>query len=151
LTTFRLKVDGPGLLGALQTSVKQLSEQTDLDVQLDYQLENLPLTPNEEIHLLQIVREAAQNAIHHSGGSLVAIQLRQDERKWVKVSIEDNGVGIPDTPEKLNHYGLAIMQERSKNLGGEVDIRRRPDGGTGVHFAFMPDCLKQKNVFVREA
>lgn len=151
LTTFRLKVDGPGLLGALQTSVKQLSAQTELNIELDYQLENLPLTPNEEIHLLQIVREATQNAIHHSGGSSVIIRLQQDEHKRVQVSIEDNGVGIPVMPGKLNHYGLAIMQERSKNLGGELNIHRRASGGTAVEFAFLPDCLKQKNIFARQA
>src|SRR5690606_27742721 len=55
LTTFRLKVDGPGLLSTLQTSVKQLSEQSEMHISLDYTLSNLPLTPNEEIHLLQII------------------------------------------------------------------------------------------------
>lgn len=151
LTTFRLKVDGPGFLGALQTSVKQLSAQSDLDIQLDYRIESLPLTPNEEIHLLQIVREAAQNAIHHSEGKTLVIQLLQNEQKQVSVSIEDDGKGMPEDPGKLNHYGLAIMQERSKNLDGQLSIANRPQGGVGVYFAFTPNCLKQRQVFVRQA
>lgn len=151
LTTFRLKVDGPGFLGALQSSVKQLSAQSDLDIQLDYRIASLPLTPNEEIHLLQIVREAAQNAIHHSEGRTLVIQLQQDERKQVSVSIEDDGKGMPEDPSKLNHYGLAIMQERSKNLDGQLSIRNRPQGGVGIYFVFMPDCLKQQQVFARQA
>jgi len=150
LTTFRLKVDGPGLLGALQTSVKQLSEQTDMAIELNYHLESLPLTPNEEIHLLQIVREATQNALHHSQGRRVEIRIERRHNK-VSVFIDDDGVGIPDNPEKLNHYGLAIMQERSKNLGGQVAVSSRPEGGTRVEFAFTPDCLRQANVFAREA
>jgi len=151
LTTFRLKVDGPGFLGALQASVKQLSAQSDLDIQLDYRLESLPLTPNEEIHLLQIVREAAQNAIHHSEGKTLVIQLQQDGRKQVSVSIEDDGKGMPEDPSRLNHYGLAIMQERSKNLDGQLSIRNRPQGGVGIYFVFLPDCLKQQQVFARQA
>lgn len=151
LTTFRLKVDGPGLLAALQTSVRQLSEQTEMDIELDYHLGNLPLTPNEEVHVLQIVREATQNAIHHSAGNSVRLQLLQDERKRVCVSIEDDGAGLPDTPDRLNHYGLAIMKERSQNLGGRFEVQNRPGGGTGVYFTFMPACVEQRHVFAREA
>ncbi|WP_027329407.1 histidine kinase [Marinimicrobium agarilyticum] len=150
LTTFRLKVDGPGLLGALQMSVQQLSDQTDMSIELNYQLESLPLTPNEEIHLLQIVREATQNALHHSQGQRVDISIERRHNK-VSVFIDDDGVGIPESPEKLNHYGLAIMQERSKNLGGRVVIANRAEGGTRVEFSFTPDCLRQAGVFAREA
>src|SRR5690554_2858564 len=150
LTTFRLKVDGPGLLSSLQRSVKQLSEQTDMQLTLDYNLDKLPLTPNEEIHLSQIIREASQNSIHHSGGQQVFIKVYQDEQKDVGLSIEDDGVGIEQSPEKLNHYGLAIMQERGKNLGGELTIRRRDNGGTGVYFSFTPDYLKQRKIIARE-
>lgn len=150
LTTFRLKVEGPGLLSALQSSVSQLSEQTSMEIELNYGLSNLPLTPNEEIHLSQIVREATQNAIHHSEGSKVKIDLWQDEQKRVQVSIEDNGKGLPEKTEKLNHYGMAIMQERSKNLGGELRVRNRPRGGTGVYFGFVPECRKQADVFARQ-
>jgi len=150
LTTFRLKVDGPGLLSSLQSSVKQLSEQCEMHISLDYSLNNLPLTPNEEIHLLQIVREASQNAVHHSGGREILIKIRQDESKDVQLSIEDDGVGISQSPEKLNHYGLAIMQERGKNLGGNLTIRSRTNGGTGVYFRFTPDYLLQRNLIARQ-
>lgn len=150
LTTFRLKVDGPGLLDALQSSAAQLGSQSGVHIEMDYQLKNLPFTPNEEIHLLQIVREATQNAVRHSGGDRVAITLRQDGENRVLVAVEDNGRGMPEKPDRLNHYGLAIMQERSKNLGGRLDIRNRPGGGAGVYFTFMPDCLKQRSVVVQE-
>ncbi|WP_049723439.1 histidine kinase [Gilvimarinus polysaccharolyticus] len=149
LTTFRLKIDAPGLLGALQGSVKQLSEQTEMNIELDYQLENLPLTPNEEIHLLQIVREAVQNSIHHSRGKNIEIFIKQAE-KQVIAQILDDGIGINENPHKLNHYGLTIMQERGKNLNGELTIVGRDTGGTCVTFVFTPVCLSLANVFARE-
>ncbi len=151
LTTFRLKVDGPGLLGALQSSIYQLSQQTHMAISLDYQIDNIPLTPNEEIHLQQIIREATQNALNHSQGKSVFIQLQQSGSHQLDIRIEDDGKGIPDHPEKLNHYGLAIMQERSKNLSGRLNITNRPEGGTRVEFSFTPDSLRQATVFAREA
>ncbi len=150
LTTFRLKIEGPGLLSALQTSIKQLSEQTDMRITLDYQLSKLPLTPNEEIHLAQIIREASQNAIHHSQGKEIVIRLTEAPNKRVELSIEDDGIGIPEKPEKRNHYGLAIMLERGKNLSGELSIRRRAEGGTGVYFGFFPEYLQQRNLIARQ-
>ncbi|MAD74675.1 MAG: nitrate/nitrite two-component system sensor histidine kinase [Rheinheimera sp.] len=144
LTTFRLKVDGSGLHSALQTTAKQLSEQSGMRIELNYHLTNVPLAPHEEIHLLQIIREASQNAVHHSAGSEVLINLQQEEDQSIVLSIEDNGVGIPQSAEKMNHYGLAIMQERSKHLGGEIEIKRRNAGGTGVYFSFTPGYLVQQ-------
>lgn len=145
LTTFRLKVDGAGLLSALQTTVKQLSGQSDLQILLDYQLTNVPLAPHEEIHLLQIIREASQNAVHHSQGSELKISL-QHSSEGISLAVEDNGVGIPQSAEKLNHYGLAIMQERSKHLGGQIQIKARKEGGTGVYFNFTPEYLLQQQM-----
>jgi len=147
LTTFRLKVDGAGLLHALQTTINQFSEQSDLSFRLNYQLENTPLVPHEEIHLLQIIREACQNAIHHSQGTDVVVQLSQHDQR-IELSIEDNGVGIPDQAEKMNHYGLAIMQERSRHLGGTIEIKRRSEGGTGVYFSFVPQYLLEREATV---
>ena len=100
--------------------------------------------PHEEIHLLQIIREASQNAVHHSQGSVIKISLQQNEQ-GVNLAVEDNGVGIPQSAEKLNHYGLAIMQERSKHLDGNIQIIARTEGGTGVYFHFMPEYLRQKH------
>jgi len=142
LTTFRLKMDDGGLHTALQSTVTQLSERSDMSVQLDYRLTDLPLTPSEEIHLLQIVREAGQNAIHHSKGDNVLIRLQHNRDKSVTLLVEDDGVGIPDTPEKLNHYGLAIMNERSRNLGGAIEIQPRKEGGTRVGFTFIPSVQR---------
>ncbi|WP_417447786.1 ATP-binding protein [Idiomarina abyssalis] len=143
LTTFRLKVDGSGLYNALQTTVKQLTEQSDMAINLDYRLNNIPLAPHEEIHLLQIIREASQNAVNHSQGTQVHISLSQPGGQDVELRITDDGVGLPENAEKVNHYGLAIMQERSRNLGGEINMSRLAAGGTEVLFSFTPDYLLQ--------
>lgn len=142
LTTFRLKVDGKGLLEALQKTVDQFQEQSAMDIVLDYDILNAPLSPQEEIHLLQIIREGCQNAINHSHGSRIRIALNTDAQKKIHLSIEDDGIGINQNPEKPNHYGLAIILERSHQLSGDVKILQREEGGTGVYFSFMPEYTR---------
>jgi two-component system nitrate/nitrite sensor histidine kinase NarX len=112
-------------------------------INLDYRLNNIPLAPHEEIHLLQIIREASQNAVNHSQGTQVHISLSQPGGQDVELRITDDGVGLPENAEKVNHYGLAIMQERSRNLGGEINMSRLAAGGTEVLFSFTPDYLLQ--------
>src|SRR5690606_16754422 len=109
LTTFRLKMDEDGLKGALVNTVNQLQERTDMQVTLDYQLHDLPLSSIEEIHILQIVREASQNSVNHSKGTCVDIILYQESDKSIHLNVIDDGIGISASPEKRNHYGLVIM------------------------------------------
>ncbi|RUO43082.1 nitrate/nitrite two-component system sensor histidine kinase [Aliidiomarina taiwanensis] len=150
LTTFRLKLDGDGLLNALETTATQLRAQTDMEVQLDYRISDIPLAPHEEIHLLQMIREAAQNAINHSEGSLLVIRLETTEEGTVALTVEDDGKGIPQQPERLNHYGLAIIKERARHLGGIADIKPRTSGGTRVHFHFVPAAVQRQNPEISE-
>ncbi len=138
LTTFRLKIEDAGVKSALEETITQLKSRSDIQIKLDCQLENIPLAADEEIHLLQIAREATQNAVYHSKGNHVNVKILPAEDKTITLAVEDDGVGITDDPEKLNHYGLAIMKERSRNLNGEVQIARRQPSGTGVYFKFLP-------------
>ena len=146
LTTFRLKIDVAGLQQTFIETIDTLNARADgkMLFQLDYQIENIPLSPNEEIHLMQIAREATQNALHHSHGTLVTISAFADQDKNVHLQIRDNGIGIPDDPTKLNHYGLAIMQERSQHLKGHVTIHNLEDGGAIVEVVFRPSYLLAK-------
>ena len=143
LTTFRLKVDEDGLEGALKLVQSQLANQTEMNVELNYQLRGIPLGANEEIHLLQIVREACQNAINHSQGKNLNIHLQQLDDQSIELRVEDDGKGLPKNPEKLNHYGLAIMQERSKHLSGEITIGNSNAGGVQVVMRFTPQYAKE--------
>jgi two-component system nitrate/nitrite sensor histidine kinase NarX len=146
LTTFRLKIDGNGLRSALEASIEQLRTQSAMHIQLDFELANVPLAPNEEIHLLQIIREASQNSTHHSNGQHLDIHLWQKENQSISLTIADDGIGLPTAPEKINHYGLAIMKERARHLGGELFIQNL-SCGVVVSFEFVPEYIKlrQKN------
>lgn len=137
LSTFRLKIDGDGLKGALTDAVNQLAERSDMKIELNYDIDAIPLAPSEEIHLLQVAKESLQNAIHHSKGTKATLDISENG-KSIKMKVCDDGVGIPDDPEKMNHYGLAIMKERSRHLNGALKLYRQELGGTCVEMEFSP-------------
>lgn len=138
LTTFRLPATGEGFSAALKQTLEQFQEQhADIHFQLENGASHIPLTPEEGIHLLQLTREALQNACRHSGGTQVRVQLQHNGQE-LRITVADNGLGIDEPAEKPNHYGLAIMQERARNLGGSLELLKTPGGGTTVQVRFRP-------------
>ncbi len=152
LTTFRLKLDGQGIKAALEQTISQLQNRSDdFSFTLNYHVSNIPFTPQEEIHLLQIAREATQNAFYHSQGSNIEIGITSNSLSEVILTVKDNGIGIPEDPNKLNHYGLAIMKERSRNLDGELSVKRNDERGTTVMFSFIPEYARTLEVKSKSA
>ena len=152
LTTFRLKLDGQGIKAALEQTISQLQNRSDdFSFTLNYHVSNVPFTPQEEIHLLQIAREATQNAFYHSQGSNIEIGITSNALSEVIFTVKDNGIGIPEDPNKLNHYGLAIMKERSRNLDGELSVKRNDERGTTVMFSFIPEYARTLEVKSKSA
>lgn len=141
LTTFRLKLEGSSLHEALQESFKQLSARfSDKEIKFNNEIKNMPFSATEQVHLLQIAREAVQNAINHSEGDEITVLLTSHKKSgYVTLLIHDNGIGIDTLEKKENHYGLAIMKERSRSLKGNLVIGNHPEGGTEVRFDFQPE------------
>ena len=136
LTTFRLKISDPGLEPALRGTVAEFSQRGDLEIQLDYGLRDTKLTPNEEIHLLQIVREALSNIVKHAQASNVMVSLSIDDEQMIQLQIEDDGVGLPKNTQKQHHYGLSIMKERASYLNAELQLSDSPMGGARVYLEY---------------
>lgn len=95
------------------------------------------LTAHEEIHILQIVREALANIERHAGALHAWVSLNW-AGKQIRVTIEDDGLGIDAFPDKKQHYGLGIMRDRALSLNGLLTLERREAGGTKVSLQFTP-------------
>jgi len=137
LTTFRLTLDQPGLKPALEATIKEFSDRLDMVIDLQYNVRHQTLTPNEEVHVLQLVREALANVVKHSQASAVSVRVMQPNG-GIEVCIEDNGIGLPNEKDLTNHYGLVIMRDRANTLGGQLSVGNRPEGGVRVQMNFHP-------------
>ena len=138
LTTFRLQLTEPGLRPALEASCLDYSARFGFTVKLDYQLPPRLVPSHQAIHLLQIAREALSNALKHSHADDVVVTVVQNG-KQVKLTVQDNGCGVPENAERSNHYGMIIMRDRAQSLRGDCRVRRRETGGTEVAVTFIPE------------
>jgi len=150
LATFRLKLDTPDLHSALNKTTAEFSERLGSPVHMTYNLPPGTLSPNEEIHTLQIIREALSNAVKHAHASEVSVEV-VFESPAVCVRIRDNGVGLPNDSQPVNHYGLIIIRDRTRTLGGEVQIHNHEQGGVEVSLTFIPKSRNLMSIETLEA
>ncbi|PSW19596.1 nitrate/nitrite two-component system sensor histidine kinase NarQ [Photobacterium sanctipauli] len=136
LSTFRLTIKEANFGEALIEMLKPLEEQSDALLIIDNQLSSLNLDAQHQVHLLQLIREAVLNAIKHAKADEIIVTCRQDNCD-VTISIKDDGEGFNPHNEKLNHYGLAIMAERSSRLNGNLDIKTTQGAGSEVILDFQ--------------
>lgn len=137
LTTFRLKLEGPGLQFALRQTIEEFSQRMGVAVDLDYDVPPYLLNPNEEIHVLQIIREALANTHKHAQAHWAGVTVRFADARLL-VRIEDDGIGLEDDSSPPMHYGLVIIRDRATTLNGKLSIANRPTGGTSVEIVFTP-------------
>lgn len=136
LTTFRLKIDQEGLNRALEKTVAEFNDKSNVVITLDNQLGNCHLGPNAEIHVIQIAREALSNVVRHSRATQARIDANYDPGGEVMITIDDDGIGMPENNLLKHHYGLAIMRERAQGLNGKLVVRTSDLGGTCVALCF---------------
>jgi two-component system nitrate/nitrite sensor histidine kinase NarX len=135
LATFRLKMRG-GFLDLLALTVQEFGDRGGIPIHLETDLGDCRLTPNQEIHSLQIIREALYNSLRHARASQAWVRISHDDG-LVSINVEDDGIGLTGSPDrKVQHYGLNIMGERAKSLGGHLEVTSRPQGGTAVSLSF---------------
>ena len=124
-------LDHIGLAGALRRLVEGF-DVPECTVTIDDTWDDLPAAV--EVAAYAIASEAVSNAVRHSAAGRIHLEARVEAGSLV-VSVSDNGRGIPSRP----HGGLGLMSmgERAVEVGGRLDVRGRPGGGTIVR-AMLP-------------
>lgn len=138
LATFRLSIQDADLNAALQQVLEPLKLLTSARIQLHCRLASQALNAQQQVHALQIVREAVLNAIKHADAQEIVIHCEVSPCGNNEIIISDDGCGIDSLDEPEGHYGLTIMSERATRLNGTLQIRRAHAGGTEVCLTFPP-------------
>jgi two-component system, LuxR family, sensor kinase FixL len=80
-------------------------------------------------HFYRIAQEAVSNAVKHGKASEITLTLASARDK-IRLRVRDDGIGFPKKLSKDRGMGVNIMHYRARIIGGVLDIRRDPAGGT---------------------
>lgn len=122
-----MSFDDLGLKEALLDFFSLISQNQHFDIIADIDEIGDSLSEEErEISLIMIYRviqECIYNAIEHSGGDQVKVELKEKKDSFV-IKVNDNGIGMnkEKAEKKDRHFGLAVMKERIFLLNGTMEI-----------------------------
>lgn len=136
LSTFRLQIEEAHFGEALKQLLEPLKSQTQAQLVVDNQLLSIDLDAQQQVHLLQFIREAVLNSIKHSVANKIHVDCHHS-RGMIKVTIEDDGIGFDVNKPKRNHYGLSIMKERASRLEADCYIDSTPGLGSKIRLEMM--------------
>lgn len=116
-----------GLIPALLQFATDMNQMGMVQLQVDNKIPHkLILKERTELMLYRIIQELINNVFKHSKATLATITLEQFA-PFLKISVEDNGIGYADDPQ---NQGLYSIKERLKVLGGSFDIKGQENKGT---------------------
>jgi signal transduction histidine kinase len=126
------------LMQGVQRLVSEFRANTLVDVNLQGPADNLAgLSDAQAIALFHICQEALANIAKHARARHVEVSLWKTADR-VLLEVSDDGRGFDASNVKLTlGHGLANMQTRVHNVGGEVEISSEPNKGAAV-LAWVP-------------
>jgi two-component system, NarL family, sensor histidine kinase UhpB len=138
-------LDDHGLVPAIEAQLKRFSARTGVEVRLRTEGEPNELPEVVQTAIYRIAQEALANISRHAGATVVEIDLERAGHGEAQLRIRDDGAGFdPGTIPRARaqgaggRLGLSGMAERARLVGGEIDVRSAPGGGTSVTLRVPP-------------
>ena len=123
-----------GIAAALEQIVTAPAEADGVKTELSAE-PGLALDPEHEELIYRTAQEALRNARAHAQASHVRVTLQRDEGNAV-LTVADDGVGFDAQTIKKrrgeNHFGLELLADRARRLGGALSTVSSPGAGTTV-------------------
>ncbi len=122
-------LDDLGLGPALEWQAREHSRRSGIPVRVRLEGEINALPEAHRTCVFRIVQEALTNCARHARAHDIRIGVhgRPDE---LFVTVEDDGVGMPEDDPRGRGLGLIGIEERVHQLGGSLDIFSQPGKGT---------------------
>lgn len=124
-------LDDFGLDSGLRWLCERFTQRTRIPVRYESNLAQR-LAESEETHLFRIAQEALTNIARHAEASEAWVTL-DAQRERIHLEISDNGHGLKaPAGERSPSLGVVGMRARARQLGGELLMENRKEGGLRI-------------------
>jgi PAS domain S-box-containing protein len=121
-----------GLLVALKGVAQRTEDRFGISCVVRADSDAMPeLSEATAVQVFRIAQEAVGNAVKHALARNIRIRLRRAPGIW-KLTVTDDGVGLPEGAGESGGMGLRIMRYRAQILRGSLMVGKAEDGGTEV-------------------
>ncbi len=127
-------LDQLGLVAALSSLIADIEDEAGLVAKLTVVGSEARLASDVELGAFRIVQEAVSNTLRHAGAGRLLVTVEFGPKE-LALTVDDDGRGFdPDSvgEKDSGHLGLLGMRERTRLLGGSLEVRSAPGRGTVV-------------------
>jgi len=136
----RSPIGAKGLAEALESFTDEVGRDSNIRFHRD--VEDIELPAPIALLLYKIASEGIMNALKHADPTDVTVSVAE-EGEDIVLRLEDNGTGFDTSaPGPEGHYGMAMMRERAKVGGGNLEVHSAVGVGTEITVRF-PIALLQ--------
>jgi PAS domain S-box-containing protein len=120
-----------GLGDAVQWLASQFQENCGTEIEVQQEPHSMPLTDDARTLLFLAVRELLINVAKHAQAHHAKVVITRAEA-WLRIQVEDDGVGFDVSKSRAAGFGLFSIQERLDHIGGRLKVKSKPGHGTMV-------------------
>jgi signal transduction histidine kinase len=128
-------LDRLGLTKTIESMLGKVFSAGEIEFEADIDNIDGVLEKHSEILLYRIVQECASNIVKHSKAERAVVKIKYEFHS-LSIRVSDDGHGFDPggmgTDLSKRSFGLVGMSERTRLLGGKMDIESKPDKGTAV-------------------
>jgi signal transduction histidine kinase len=130
-----------GLIAAIEWYTSEFITRTGINTKLNID-KDIELDKELEFVIFRIMQESFTNIARHSKAESASIFFSQRKRS-ILLEIEDDGIGLSEINQKsAKSFGLFIMKERAREIGGTLVIESVSGHGTTIRLS-VPNVSKK--------
>jgi signal transduction histidine kinase len=126
-----VQVDAEGLMEAFRDLAAKITQTTKIDCVFACDKPVLLDDTATATNIYRIGQEAVANALRHGKASRISLTLAQRAGR-LTLTVEDDGIGLPDDWDKKPGLGTRIMAHRAAMIGASLSVEPNPTGGAMV-------------------
>jgi PAS domain S-box-containing protein len=135
---YPVDLDRSGLRAALEEHAAFVEHMFHVSCRIEWSLSFPGPDRARAIHLLRIAQEAVHNAIRHGKAREIAIRVFEEEEGGHVLEVRDDGAGLGVSSRETEGMGLRSMRYRAGAIGGSLELRSHPAGGTVLRVRYPP-------------
>lgn len=126
-----------GLPEAVKEFIGHINSKHLLKIRF-YQMKEIMIPPEKEIHLFRMIQEIVQNTLKHAKAKDLQIALAEENRN-VLILTKDDGIGfdVEKARRETTGLGLKSIESRAEILQGVINMESIPGQGTN-YFVKIP-------------
>ena len=117
-----------------------LAKNAAFQIHIDENIKQLSLDMEQRKNMYLIFKEALINALKYANASKIDVYLNE-KNGFLNMTVSDDGIGFTKVSDQVNNLslngnGLLNMQNRAKEISGQLTIDSTPGKGTKIDLLF---------------